>query len=96
MGYFTCCLIGTMASAIFSESVARIRKYPAISYLIISVLPLIPGSSIYYTALEAVKGNMDGFVYYGIETLGTADTPDAQNLRRRIGILFARSQGTMN
>ena len=72
MGYFTCCLIGTMASAIFSESVARIRKYPAISYLIISVLPLIPGSSIYYTALEAVKGNMDGFVYYGIETLGTA------------------------
>ena len=71
-GYFACCLIGTVVSAIFAEAMARIRKYPAISYLIIAVLPLIPGSSIYYTALEAVKGNMDGFIYYGTETLGTA------------------------
>ena len=72
MNYFACCLIGTMVSAAFAETVARIRKYPAISYLIIAVLPLIPGSSIYYTALEAVKGNMDRFIYYGTETLGTA------------------------
>ena len=72
LGYFSCCLIGTMVSAIFAEAMARIRKYPAISYLIIAVLPLIPGSSIYYTALEAVKGNMNGFIYYGTETLGTA------------------------
>ena len=72
MNYFACCLIGTMASSIFAETMARARKYPALSYLIIAVLPLIPGSSIYYTALEAVKGNMDGFIYYGTETLGTA------------------------
>ena len=72
LGYFSCCLIGTMVSAIFAEAMARIRKYPAISYLIIAVLPLIPGSSIYYTALEAVNGNMNGFIYYGTETLGTA------------------------
>ena len=72
LDYFSCCLIGTMVSAIFAEAMARIRKYPAISYLIIAVLPLIPGSSIYYTALEAVKGNMNGFIYYGTETLGTA------------------------
>lgn len=70
--YFTCCLISTMVSAAFAEIMARIRKYPAISYLIIAVLPLIPGSSIYYTALAAVQGNMDRFVYYGTETLGTA------------------------
>ncbi len=31
-----------------------------------------------------------------IESFGTADTPEAQQLRRRIGTLFARSQGTMN
>lgn len=72
LGYFACCLIGTMVSAVFAESVARIRKYPAISYLIIAVLPLIPGSSIYYTALGAMQGNMDRFIYYGTETLGTA------------------------
>ena len=72
LGYFTCCLIGTMVSAAFAEIMARIRKYPAISYLIIAVLPLIPGSSIYYTALAAVQGNMDRFIHFGIETLGTA------------------------
>ena len=31
-----------------------------------------------------------------IETMGTADTPESQALRRRIGELFARSEGTMN
>ena len=31
-----------------------------------------------------------------IEELGTSDTPESQALRRRIGELFARSQGTMN
>ena len=31
-----------------------------------------------------------------IESSGTAQTPEAQNLRRRIAALFARSQGTMN
>ena len=31
-----------------------------------------------------------------IEKLGTAQTPESQALRRRIGELFARSQGTMN
>ena len=72
LGYFACCLIGTMVSAAFAEAMARIRKYPAISYLIIAVLPLIPGSSIYYTALAAVQGNMDRFIFYGTETLGTA------------------------
>ena len=31
-----------------------------------------------------------------IEAMGTSDTPESQALRRRIGELFARSQGTMN
>ncbi len=72
VGYLTCCLVSTMVSAAFAEAMARVRKYPAISYMIIAVLPLIPGSHIYYAALEAVQGNMDGFVHYGMQTLGTA------------------------
>ena len=31
-----------------------------------------------------------------IETAGTADTPESEAMRRRIGELFRRSQGTMN
>ena len=31
-----------------------------------------------------------------IEEFGTSDTPEAAALRRRIGELFARAEGTMN
>ena len=51
---------------------ARIRKYPAISYLISSLLPLIPGSGIYYAAQAAMQGNSEGFVAYGSHTLAIA------------------------
>ena len=33
----------------YSEIMARIRKYPAFSYLVVSLIPLIPGGSLYHT-----------------------------------------------
>ena len=51
---------------------ARVRKYPAISYLVISLLPLIPGAGIYYTALYIIRGNMALASQYGTNTLATA------------------------
>lgn len=71
-GSLLCFFIGTVVAAIFAETMARIRKYPAISYLIISLIPLIPGTSVYYMAREAVSGNMDGFVHYGTQALSIA------------------------
>lgn len=71
-GYAMCCFFGTVFAAAYAEIMARIRKYPAISYLVISLIPLIPGSYIYYTAQQAVQGNMDGFLQQGILTLITA------------------------
>ncbi len=70
--YSMCCLFGTLFAASYAEIMARLRKYPAISYLVISLIPLIPGSYIYYTAQQAVQGNMDGFIYQGTQTLITA------------------------
>ena len=72
LGYAMSCLIGTLVAAAYAEVMARIRKYPAISYLTISLVPLIPGSYIYYTAQQAVQGNMDGFIHQGTQTLITA------------------------
>ena len=51
---------------------ARIRKYPAISYLVISIFPLIPGAGIYYTSNHLVLGNMDAFADKGLHTIGIA------------------------
>ena len=56
-------------SGVYAEIMARIRKYPAISYLIISLVPLIPGSGLYYTMTHAVGGNMEGFTSRGIHTV---------------------------
>ena len=49
------------AASLYSEFMARIRKYPAISYLVISIFPLIPGASVYYTMTHAVRNEMDAF-----------------------------------
>ncbi|MBE6928067.1 MAG: threonine/serine exporter family protein [Ruminococcaceae bacterium] len=67
-----CCFAASCVAAAFSEIMARVRKYPAISYLLISLLPLIPGAGIYYAAQQAIRGNMDLAADYGLETLSTA------------------------
>lgn len=69
---YLCCFIATCVAAAFSESMARVRRYPAISYLVVSLLPLIPGAGIYYTALHAIKGDMGLASQYGMDTLATA------------------------
>lgn len=56
----------------YSEIMARIRKYPAISYLVVSAFPLFPGSGIYYTMNYAVEGYMDQSLNKGLETAGIA------------------------
>ena len=71
-GYAMCCLFGTLFAATYAEVMARIRKYPAISYLVIGLISLIPGSNIYYTAQQAVQGNMDRFIQEGTLLIITA------------------------
>jgi len=61
-----------VASAAYSEAMARIRKYPAISYLVVSIFPLIPGASIYYTTGYVVRGDMAGFADKGTHTIAIA------------------------
>ncbi len=66
--------IGSVWSALYSEIMARIRKYPAISYLVTALFPLIPGAGIYYTMNHAVQGDMDAFTNQGMFTLSIAGT----------------------
>ena len=68
MAYF----VATMIAALYSESMARLRKYPAISYLLISVFPLIPGAGIYYTTNHLVRGDMTSFASVGGKTIAIA------------------------
>ncbi len=64
--------IAALASAFYAEIMARVRKYPAISYLVISNIPLFPGSGVYYTMFYAVQGDMEAFANKGYETAAVA------------------------
>ena len=68
MGFFW----SSVFASAYSEVMARIRKYPAISYLVISIFPLIPGAGVYYTMSYAVQGNMDLFAAKGMHTAAEA------------------------
>lgn len=68
LGYFWSALF----ASVYSEIMARIRKYPAISYLVVSIFPLIPGAGAYYTMNYAVRGQMDLFAAEGMHTAAIA------------------------
>lgn len=59
-------------ASLYSEVLARIRKFPAISYLVVSIFPLIPGAGVYYTMNHAVRGEMDLFAQTGMHTAAVA------------------------
>lgn len=71
-GELTASFIAAFATAVYSEVMARIRKCPAIGYLVIGLLPLIPGSSLYYTMNYAVRGDMAMFGKQGLLTIEIA------------------------
>ena len=68
LGYFWA---SAMASG-YSEIMARIRKFPAITYLVISIFPLLPGGGVYYTMTHAVQGDMEAFASQGMYTAAIA------------------------
>lgn len=59
-------------ASLYSETMARIRKYPAISYLVVAIFPMIPGAGAYYTMNYAVRGEMDLFAAEGMHTAAIA------------------------
>jgi len=74
--------LATVIAALYSEIMARIRKYPAISYLVISIFPLIPGAGIYYAVNFAVRGDLANFSAKLIHTIAVAGA-------MAVGILIA-------
>ena len=65
-------LLASIFAAIYAEIMARRRKCPAIGYLILGLISLIPGSSLYYTINFAVQGHMEQFADRGMRTIAIA------------------------
>lgn len=65
-------LLATIAVAVLSEIFARLYKTPATVFLIIGIIPLVPGGGIYYTMESLINGDLLLFVRYGMETAASA------------------------
>jgi uncharacterized membrane protein YjjB (DUF3815 family) len=65
-------LIGGIVASVYAEIMARIRRFPAISYLVVSLFPLLPGAGVYYTMAYAVQNDMPDFAAKGFETAAIA------------------------
>lgn len=64
--------IAAIFASVYAEVMARIRKYPAISYLVVSLFPLLPGAGVYFATNSFVKGDMAGFTSTGTQTIAIA------------------------
>ncbi|MBQ9843440.1 MAG: threonine/serine exporter family protein [Oscillospiraceae bacterium] len=60
------------AVTVYSEVFARILKTPTTTFLVSSIVPLIPGGSLYYTMNYALNEQWDLFVQKAFSTLELA------------------------
>lgn len=64
--------IASLVISIYAEIFSRILKNPVTMFLICALIPLAPGSGMYYTILAAVQGDIMQSLNKGIETLSVA------------------------
>ena len=61
-----------LAIGVFSETMARLRHCPVTGYVLIALLPLVPGGGIYYAMRHALAGDTQQFLATLFDTLGIA------------------------
>ena len=87
--------IVSSAVTFYSEIIARILKTPTTTFITTALIPLIPGSSLYYTIANAFEENVEKFLENGIITfklavalaLGVVVVTAFVNLINRVGKL---------
>lgn len=66
---FISCLMASALAGIYSEILAKILHAPATIFAITAVIPLIPGSSLFYTMLNIVNRNTEQASFYCSQTI---------------------------
>lgn len=68
-GYDVACyLAATIAVALVAEIFARVYKCPATIFLVIGIIPLVPGSGVYYAMHNLISGDYVGFANTAMQT----------------------------
>ena len=64
--------LAALVISVWSEVMARLRKCPVTTYLLLALFPLVPGGGIYYTMEHAMAGETQAFLDSLLHTLGLA------------------------
>lgn len=72
MNIFICALIAGFVCDIYAEIMARVLKAPSTTFFLVAIIPLIPGSTLYYCIDKIVVQDSQGAIQYGMETFLTA------------------------
>lgn len=79
-----CYLIAAIVVTLYSEVLARLFKAPVTGFLLIGVIPMVPGGPIYYTMEYCINGDLMQFLQSLLRTFGIAGA-------LAIGVLFVSS-----
>ena len=65
-------LIATIVVSVLAELMARVLKAPATIFLIVGIIPLVPGGGLYYTMEALLSGDTALFALTALETAACA------------------------
>ena len=71
-GEIECAFLAAVSIGLYSGGMARLRRCPVTSYLLVALLPLVPGAGIYYAMRYCVEGETDLFLNALLHTFGVA------------------------
>lgn len=69
---FLPCIMAAGFAVFYAEALAHLRKTPATIFVVPAIIPLVPGSSLYYAMASAVRGNLPDARHYGSQTMQAA------------------------
>ena len=64
--------LAAAAIGTFSEVMSRVRRCPVTGYVLVALLPLVPGGGIYYAMRHGAAGETDAFLRTLLHTFGMA------------------------
>ncbi len=64
--------LAAAAIGVFAEVMSRVRRCPVTGYVLVALLPLVPGGGIYYAMRHGVAGETDQFLSTLLHTFGMA------------------------
>ena len=64
-----CCFVAAVVLTVYAEIMARVAKCPATLFIIVAVIPLVPGGSLYGTMYHFIKGDFAASSAQGVRTL---------------------------